>query len=226
MYLLASRKRLHEHPEMTKMTRLAESFNLPIEEKECISRIYRAFRNFVEKDMREFIQEKPQMHSFDIIGRILVNSTSKFAIVINGIPGTGKTTILRSLQVVINELELADPLYNTETSFVQAGLSIIDATELCQIFQKSATTYDRYKNQSLLAIDDLGAEPQSIVSYGNLYTPIADLIAYRYQRRMFTILTTNTPTADIRPRYGDRIADRLNEMAYVVTMPSINFRML
>jgi DNA replication protein DnaC len=39
-----------------------------------------------------------------------------------------------------------------------------------------------------------------------------------------TIVTTNLSGKAIREKYGDRLADRFNEMMQVVTMPDINFR--
>ena len=186
--------------------------------------IYAAFRNIIAREYREFILDKEQTKRIWTVGQILTLKSSKFGILINGVPGSGKTTLVRAMQSVIRDLHIADPLLTTECHFADAGLCIVNALELCQILQKDAAAYERYRNQSLLAIDDIGTEPPSIQSYGNVYTPIADLIAYRYQRRMYTILTTNIANSQIRPRYGDRIADRLIEMAYIVTMPDVNFR--
>ena len=49
-------------------------------------------------------------------------------------------------------------------------------------------------------------------------------MSYRYDKMLPTIITTNLPMADIRPKYGDRLAERLNELMEVVHMPDINFR--
>ncbi len=50
------------------------------------------------------------------------------------------------------------------------------------------------------------------MDYGNVLYPITELLTTRYDRHLFTILTTNLTPSEIRPRYGDRIADRLNDM--------------
>ena len=199
---------------------------LPVLEQVCANRIYFAFRRIVTNGNREYIQNADQIRVFSQIAKILTTCNHKFGVLLNGITGNGKTTLLRAIQCVVKDFNLVDPLLSSESHFTNAGLCIITATELCRVFLKDDSGYDRYKNQSLLAIDDIGVEPKSVQSYGNIYTPIADIIAYRYQRQLFTIITTNIANKNIRPRYGDRIADRLNEMAYIVTMPDVNFRNL
>ena len=76
----------------------------------------------------------------------------------------------------------------------------------------------------MVAIDDLGCEPLEIQSYGNIYTPIIDLLTHRYDRQLFTMITTNLTPQEIRPRYGDRIADRLNEMVRNIVFKNKSFR--
>lgn len=83
-----------------------------------------------------------------------------------------------------------------------------------------------YRNTALLAIDDLGMESERIMKYGQECYPISELFSYRYECRLFTIVTTNLPSSEVRPRYGDRMADRVNHMMQVVVMPDTNFREL
>ena len=63
-----------------------------------------------------------------------------------------------------------------------------------------------------------------VVRYGNEYTPVSDILAYRYEARLPTIMTTNIANVEIRPKYGDRIAARMNEMFDIIVMPDIDFR--
>jgi hypothetical protein len=37
-------------------------------------------------------------------------------------------------------------------------------------------------------------------------------------------MTTNIANVEIRPKYGDRIAARMNEMFDIIVMPDIDFR--
>ena len=54
-------------------------------------------------------------------------------------------------------------------------------------------------------------EKGKYLCYGNLITPVADIIDHRYIRRKKTIFTTNLVPAELCSRYGERIADRMNE---------------
>lgn len=73
--------------------------------------------------------------------------------------------------------------------------------------------YQRYKckNCDILFIDDAGVEKEKYLCYGNPITPVADIIDHRYIRRKKTIFTTNLVPAELCSRYGERIADRMNE---------------
>ena len=73
-------------------------------------------------------------------------------------------------------------------------------------------------------IDDLGIEPVEVMDYGNIMTPVIDLLTKRYEAQLFTIVTTNLDPKDIRKRYGDRIADRLNEMMAKIVYRNPTYR--
>ena len=59
----------------------------------------------------------------------------------------------------------------------------------------------------------------------NIITPVIDLLTKRYEAQLFTIVTTNLDPKDIRKRYGDRIADRLNEMMAKIVYRNPTYRM-
>lgn len=76
----------------------------------------------------------------------------------------------------------------------------------------------------MLAIDDLGTEPVEVLEYGNRLNPVIDLLYKRYDEQLFTIITTNLTPKEIRERYGERIADRLNEMAFRIVFDNETYR--
>ena len=43
----------------------------------------------------------------------------------------------------------------------------------------------------VLGLDDLGTEQSEVLDYGNVYTPVIDLLTKRYEEQLFTIITTN-----------------------------------
>ena len=46
----------------------------------------------------------------------------------------------------------------------------------------------------------------------------------RYEEQLFTIITTNLTPQQIRGHYGDRIADRLNEMVKKIVFNNATYR--
>lgn len=76
----------------------------------------------------------------------------------------------------------------------------------------------------MLAIDDLGIEERDVHSYGNVMSPIVELLTYRYDKQLFTIISTNLTPPEIRAKYGDRIADRLNEMMVKIVFAAPSYR--
>lgn len=71
-----------------------------------------------------------------------------------------------------------------------------------------------------LCIDDLGAE----LDEPRFHQALFAAIDARQSPKTRTIITTNLRREEIRPRYGDRIADRLNAIAKVVQLRSASLR--
>ena len=195
---------------------------LPIEEGLCKKGLLLAFEEVVESGLHKYVKCNEQEDKLGAVAHWLVSHKQKWGLILNGIPGNGKTTTLLAVRKVVNALELEDP--NPFTYDKVAGLYIKTAKELCEVCVKDKKAFEQYKSTVMLAIDEFGIEPTEIASYGNIYTPLSDLLAYRYEKRLFTILTTNIQNSDIRPKYGDRIAARMNEMFEIVNMPDVDFR--
>ena len=62
------------------------------------------------------------------------------------------------------------------------------------------------------------------MDYGNVINPVIDLLSQRYEDQKLTIITTNVTNLQIRKTYGDRIADRFNEMMKVVIFTNPSYR--
>jgi DNA replication protein DnaC len=72
----------------------------------------------------------------------------------------------------------------------------------------------------LIVLDDLGAE-QDDARFGQA---LFALVNCRNASDRRTLITTNLTIPQIRPRYGDRIADRLNAMAKAVQLKGASMR--
>ena len=63
------------------------------------------------------------------------------------------------------------------------------------------------------------------MDYGNVYTPVIDLLTKALRRSdFFTVITTNLTPQQIREHYDDRIADRLNEMVEKIVFKNGTYR--
>ena len=195
---------------------------LPIDEDVCKQGLLCAFETVVERGFHQYISNGQQQEQLGAVAHWLTSHEKKWGVLLNGIPGNGKTTTLFAIRKVVDALNLEDPNPISEDKVL--GFWIKTAKELCEVAVKDKKAFEQYKRAALLGIDELGLEPTVVSSYGNDYTPIIDLLAYRYESRLATIMTTNIRNADIRPKYGDRIADRLNEMCDIIVMPDIDFR--
>jgi len=150
------------------------------------------------------------------IGNWLVDTRS-CGLFMCGNTGSGKTTVLDAL---IN-------LYSTHR-FTHKGVGVgfqrIEATELYQQYKYHYPEFESTKQCPMLAIDDLGIEPVYINVFGTDISPISELLYYRYQRQLLTVITTNLHQDEIRGRYGDRIADRFKEMMTTVVFANPSYR--
>ena len=62
-----------------------------------------------------------------------------------------------------------------------------------------------------LVIDDLGAEPKSIMIWGERREPLREILEARFNRwpRIRTYITTNLTPQELEARYGARVASRV-----------------
>lgn len=144
------------------------------------------------------------------IARFLTSGHTEFGLLFCGLPGTGKTTMLHAVRQLIR---LA----------ARERLEILPARDFAEM-AKSWDTFREVRRCRLLAIDDIGREPKELLDYGNILSPVADLMEYRYDKRLFTIATTNLTPKELTERYGERIGDRFAEMMHVVTFGGKSFR--
>ena len=139
--------------------------------------------------------------------------------------GDGKTTMLNAVQKFIITMDIQKPYREGHYS---SWWTMYNATakDLVTDYVKDPALITQYNNVDILGLDDMGAEPAETMVYGNPVYPIADILMTRYKKDVQTIITTNLKANEIRPRYGDRIADRLNEMCERIVFPEQSYRTL
>lgn len=145
---------------------------------------------------------------------------TKPGLMLYGTVGNGKTTLVRAIQ------EMIRLLHNSAISSKSKGLRFITAMELAKLAKDKPEDFDRIIRSELLAIDDVGTEPETVRHYGNVITPITDALFYRYEQQLFTVCTTNLDMESLRERYDERIYDRMIEMFNRIAYTNESYRKL
>lgn len=173
--------------------------------------------------------DDPMKQNIADAARWLCDHNKKPGLLLFGTVGTGKTTLLRAICSTINEVCERDAYdngtrENTLDNF--RCISIVKAKGIINdyINPQSRPRYELMTKVSLMAIDELGVEPMESKSYGNVSEPLIDLFCERYDRQLLTIVSTNLGNAEIRQRYGTRLADRFNEMFATIPFNGKSFR--
>lgn len=150
----------------------------------------------------------------------LTSDDRQFGLLICGRCGNGKTTLMKAICTVVNILGLKDA-YGEDWCVTQ-----VSAKELARM-SKQRESGERYRSlmkARMLALDDMGFEPGEVLDYGNVVNPVVDLMEHRYEEQLFTIATTNLTPEQVKEKYGERIADRFNEMMRKIIFTNGSFR--
>jgi len=162
-------------------------------------------------------QAHPQLrHCIEQLAHMITHDTNKFGILMAGVCGNGKTTLMRALRrahLVVQARGLTDRL----------GMRIEQAKDIAAMVRQGES-YRQLLLADILAIDDLGAESSEVMSYGNVVYPVVDLLERRYDAQRTTLATTNLTPAQVGEKYGTRLADRLQEAFTIITFQNQSFR--
>ena len=194
-------------------------FKLPMTEEQAYAYLLAAVKAEVAYRHRSFCSNEDVEKQMHDMADWLTSQSSRFGILLCGGCGNGKSTMLKALQQLLNYLRIPKP-YNDGTY----GIQIVDAKYIAYLCRNNYDAYRKLISVDMLGIDDLGTEPSEVMDYGNVYTPVIDLLTKRYEEQLFTIITTNLTPQQIREHYDDRIADRLNEMVEKIVFKNGTYR--
>lgn len=186
--------------------------------EEAYNTLLACYKTEVQARHRSLIYNEDLAIRLKAVTNWILNPDSKPWLYLCGQCGTGKTTMLKAIRLFYTQQPIIDPIDKSVIDIKIAG-----AKELSAVDNNTPRTYD---NTSYLAIDDLGIEPREVLVYGNICTPLIDLMTNRYERQLVTIITSNLVPKKIREEYGSRIADRLNEMTTKIVFGDTSYRSL
>lgn len=178
----------------------------------------------------QFINDEDTRKNIRLMCEYLTSDSYKSGLILCGTCGNGKTTLVFTIRAMINALQDRGYFDFLKQQNFHVGLWIVDARDIVIAAKREIdtkigdSTFKEMKKYNMLAIEDLGKEPAEYQSYGNTLSPITELIEHRYSQQLFTIITTNLTGKQIREHYGARIADRFNEMLFVIPFTRQSFR--
>ena len=200
-------------PKITK-----EGFKLPFSYEETFQLLLCAIEGEVFKRRMQFKVTDSLKKQISLVADCLTKESNKFGLILYGLCGNGKTTLIKAIQQLMIQLRIKDD-YGREIL-----MELMDARTLTETCKRKPKKWEDLCYREMLAIDDVGIEQVEVIDYGNVLSPLIDLIMKRYDRRLFTIISTNLKPEEIRTRYTDRIADRLNEMMVKIIYENDTFR--
>ena len=156
---------------------------------------------------------------------LLTTPSPTFGFMLSGNVGNGKTTLLYAFQTLLNCMRIKRPQNGgVESEWDVYGIRIVDAADVSRMALDRDEAWKRLRNEDMLAIEDMGKEPTETMSYGNVLSPITELMEYRYDKQLFTAVTTNLTPRQISEKYGERIADRFREMFCKIVFKNDSYR--
>lgn len=157
-----------------------------------------------------------------------IKGNGRTGLMLMGSVGNGKTTLGR---MTMSYLWLAlkgkyDMMGLSDTARVaESELAVTSAQDITlKAMSDYPGTITALTDMKCLMIDDLGNEPRDINVYGNVMTPLLDIMERIYARDHALIITTNLDLRGIREKYGERVYDRLKETMHIVTFTNPSYR--
>jgi len=203
---------LQSHP-------MKERFKLPMTEEQACHCLLAAIETEVTYRHRTFCPNEYLKKQLYEMAHWFTSPSSHFGIMLCGGCGNGKSTMLKAFQQLLNSLYIHKP--DNDGTY---GIQIVDSKYIAHLCKNNYEAYHKLISVYMHGIDDLGTEPSEVMDYGNVYTPVIDLLIKRYEEQLFTIITANITPQQIREHYGDRIADRLNEMVKKIVFNNGTYR--
>ena len=169
---------------------MKEISNMGFTPELCFEHLRYHFAQEVKKREKSFVAEPSQMESMKKVASWLTTGKEHCWLVLNGITGNGKTTCVKGMRSFINSCKIPDPSNGEGSVFSsKAGIWLVTARELYQMFVSNKPKFERCANTYILAIDELGTEETDFCEYGNRYKPIEQLLSYRYDKMLPTIIS-------------------------------------
>lgn len=140
--------------------------------------------------------------------------------------GNGKTTLGDSVLELVNTYLTIGPKVAVQGANSKETVRMVkvSAIEVERTAREEGEKFRKIMEMPMLFIDDWGTEPNITNNYGTMILPMANLIYYRYERRLMTILSANMDMGQIKKYYGERVMDRITEVCDMIGFNHKSYR--
>ena len=194
---------------------------LPIDSRTAKNLLFGFFKREVERRKNEFILTDELKRNLSAIGDFMVTETRYYGLFMPGSVGNGKTTMLKAIRNLLVYLVDKGVINYCEGDKYPR---FVTAREMANI-AKNPNDFRALKSAKYLLIDDLCEEPVEVISYGNYIYPFIELLEYRYDQMLTTIISSNFNAEGISEKYQNaRLKDRMKEMFKIISFVEESFR--
>jgi DNA replication protein DnaC len=179
-------------------TTTANQFSDPVQ-------LVQSFRDFAAEHVPGFQIDGTNETAINYLAEIAAGTAAKPGLILHGIPGTGKTTLLLAWFAFLQSIEQE-----------KRRLCLYGTMKLRRIFEQQGTAMFEPILGDVLILDDV-SEITEGNHYGTRTNLIAELIYARYNSfkcypGLETYMTTNLTFSELQTVLGQRAASRLLEM--------------
>lgn len=160
------------------------------------------------------------------ISTILSEDKDKYGLLICGKVGNGKSTAVRAIYRAVNGIIGSGRLSKDGNVYDWDYMAIVNARDMVRSFIRDYDgEFAKLKSRRYLIIDDIGTDQKEVSLYGTVFNPFMELLDYRYEHLLPTVIVSNLNAKMIVEKYGDpRLSDRMREMFSIVTFENKSFR--
>lgn len=194
-----------------------EPLSLPIDTEQLTVLLSATYSARVQNGYKQMISDSQTKSNLSEVAQFLSQNKNRMGVMFLGNCGTGKTTMLKAIQMSINYLTEKCGLTTLKPLTIVSSSKIVNR-------DLDKPTFDKWKNAPLLAIDEFGKDREHTMAYGNTLNPIQDILDFRYENFLPTLLATNLNADELAERYGDRTFDRLCEMFKSIYFGKTSYR--
>ena len=96
-----------------------------------------------------------------------LTSGRRCGVMLCGLCGNGKTTMMRAFQNLLNVVRIPDNFHRNVY-----GMPIVNAVHIAHLCRSNYDDFLRLCDHEMLGIDDMGTEPLEVQEFGNMHRPL------------------------------------------------------